>query len=215
MERYMCDSWVKLKYIIDSIQTAYNRLTDLWLKQEYEKINLKRTLVSEIESDNDIYKNIFRYMHLLSGNSADVIISVCNTDPSKISARIKTKNSIMYKIMNYQTEWHEYGKIPINKCLNDLFGVRVILDSAVTFAQVNSFIKQEYGDLYRCVDSSKLDYIATHIYFKKDNFSFPWELQIWNECNRESNIASHARYKQGYTNWEQKNEREGGIEYND
>lgn len=116
--------------------------------------------------------------------------------------------------MNYQTEWHEYGKIPINKCLNDLFGVRVILDSAVTFAQVDSFIKQEYGDLYRCVDSSNLDYIATHVYFKKDNFSFPWELQIWNECNRESNIASLARYKQGYTNWKQKNEREGGIEYN-
>lgn len=209
MKQDICDSWDELKSVIDSIQMLYEQITKLWVKQEDTRINLKRTLVSEIETDNDIYKKVFRYVHLLSSHSADMILSVCGTEPNKVSARIKTKNSIAYKIKNYRTEVHGYGKIPINKCLNDLFGVRIILASAVTFEQIDSFIKRAYGDKYKYIDSSKLDYKAVHLYFKKDNFSFPWELQIWSECNKEANIRSHARYKQGYTKWEHENE-EGG-----
>jgi hypothetical protein len=48
-------------------------------------------------------------------------------------------------------------------------------------------------------------YIATHVYFKKDNFSFPWELQIWNKKDEEENILSHKMYKQHYIKWENNN----------
>lgn len=209
MKRDIDGYWEELKIAIDSIQKLYTEITKLWVEQENTRINLKRTLVSEIETDNEIYKQVFRYVHFLNNHSADMILFVCGTEPNPISARIKTKNSIAYKIKNYRTERHGFGKTPINKCLNDLFGLRIILNVTVTFDQIDSFIKHEYGSKYRCINSSKLDYKAIHLYFKENNYTFPWELQIWNQCDKENNLASHAKYKQGYTKWEHENE-EGG-----
>ena len=67
-----------------------------------------------------------------------------------------------------------------------------------------------YPNRYRCIDSSKFDYKAVHLYFKENNQSFPWELQIWNMCDMDSNFSSHKKYKQEYTAWE-KESKEGGI----
>lgn len=128
----------------------------------------------------------------------------------KVTARVKAQNSIEYKIQNYKTEKHEYGKVPINKCFNDLFGIRIILDSLLSFDQISSFIESTYPGKYKCIDSSKNAYKAVHLYFKKSNQSFPWELQIWNACDVESNFNSHKKYKQEYTTWE-KESKEGGI----
>lgn len=36
----------------------------------------------------------------------------------------------------------------------------------------------------------------------EDNYDFPWELQIWNPEDEQSNKKSHEKYKQGYTTWE-------------
>ena len=47
--------------------------------------------------------------------------------------------------------------------------------------------------------------MATHMYFKENNYSFQWELQIWDKKHYESNIISHENYKQGYTKWEEEN----------
>lgn len=43
------------------------------------------------------------------------------------------------------------------------------------------------------------------VYFKEDNFSFQWELQVWNKEDEENNINSHKKYKQDYTKWEIEN----------
>ena len=60
--------------------------------------------------------------------------------------------------------------------------------------------------MLKCIDSSKdVGYIATHIYFKKDNYSFPWELQIWDKTHENSNIMLHEQYKQDYIKWEEEN----------
>lgn len=48
-----------------------------------------------------------------------------------INTRVKTHNSIEYKIENYRSN-HEDGKIPINKCLNDLYGIRIILSEDIS-----------------------------------------------------------------------------------
>ena len=60
----------------------------------------------------------------------------------------------------------------------------------------------------KCIDSTKNDYKAVHIYFKKDNYAFQWELQIWNKIDATNNIISHEKYKQDYVKWE--NENKGG-----
>lgn len=60
----------------------------------------------------------------------------------------------------------------------------------------------------KVIDSSKLTYKAIHVYFKVDNYSFPWELQIWNKNDEMNNIYSHQKYKQDYVRWEK--ESKGG-----
>ena len=101
--------------------------------------------------------------------------------------------------------------MPINKCINDLFGVRIILEESVTFEEVQAFMEKNYREKYRCIDSSKLDYKAVHLYFRENNYTFPWELQIWNRCDVENNFASHKKYKQEYTIWERESKEGGRI----
>lgn len=132
---------------------------------------------------------------------------------SEINSRVKATNSIEYKINNYMSIKHEYGKVPINKCFNDIYGIRIILDKAVEYEDIKDFIEKYNYAKIKCYNASKQDYVATHLYFKKNNYSFQWELQIWNKEYEKSNILSHALYKQDYTKWE--NENKGGEYFGD
>lgn len=118
-----------------------------------------------------------------------------------------SKNSIEFKIENYIKN-HEDGKIPINKCFNDLFGIRIICNEELSFDKIVKLINNKYSNL-KCIDSSKNEYKATHIYFKKDNFTFQWELQVWNKTDEIRNINSHEKYKQDYIKWENENKERG------
>lgn len=71
------------------------------------------------------------------------------------------KNSIEFKIENYIKN-HEDGKIPINKCFNDLFGIRIICNEELPFDKVRKLVSTKYSNL-KCIDSSKNEYKATHI----------------------------------------------------
>lgn len=200
----------QLKGLIDYIQSAYTEITDEWLRGASAKINLKKSQVSDIDADGTIYRSIMEYVQLLNEKSAGITLQLSFACSCKVTARVKAQNSIEYKIQNYKTDRHGFGKVPINKCINDLFGVRIILEVPLTFAQILAFVEKTYQGKYKCIDSSKHDYKAVHLYFKENNQSFPWELQIWNRCDVESNFASHRKYKQEYTTWE-KESKEGGI----
>lgn len=140
----------------------------------------------------------------------DLLIELNKTfDSNSITARVKSQNSIEYKLENY-TKNHNNGEGPLNKCFNDIYGIRVIFEDEINFDEIKKFIDLNYPNL-KCIDSSKKEYMATHIYFKKDNFSFPWELQIWEKKHEISNINSHEKYKQEYKKWE--NENKGGRRF--
>lgn len=200
----------ELKALIDYIQAVYTNISNEWTDSGSVKINLKKSLVLEIDMDGSIYKSIMEYIQFLNERSAGITLQLSSVCGCSVTARVKAQNSIEYKIQNYKTSEHASGKIPINKCINDLFGVRIVIDPSLTFDQIRGFIDKEYQGKYRCIDSSKLEYKAVHIYFKNNNYTFPWELQIWNKCDVENNFASHKKYKQEYTTWE-KEIREGGI----
>lgn len=206
----MKSAFQELKCLIDYIQTEYIKVTDEWLHETNQKINLKTAYVSDIDVDGVIYQKIIEYIQLLNERSAEITLRLSSVCTYKVTARVKSQNSIEYKIQNYKTDRHEFGKVAINKCFNDLFGARIILEIPLTAEKILMFIKKTYGETYKCRDSSKFDYKAVHLYFKKDNQSFPWELQIWNRDDVKSNLASHKKYKQGYTTWE-KESKEGGI----
>lgn len=201
----------ELKDFIKFIQEIYSDVTDTWLAESPDKFNLKKTLVSDIQEDTPIYKHILHYHEYLSGFSAyfasrmSFRIGICQT-----AVRVKARNSIYYKIRGYKTERHGYGKVPINKCLNDLFGARIILPGTFLSEQIQAFVSETFQEEgYRCYDSSKMEYRATHLYFRDGNFTFPWELQIWNACDAAANLASHKKYKQEYITWEKEDEKGG------
>ena len=200
----------ELKALIDYVQSVYDEITNIWQEQAICKINLKKSQVKDIDIDGKIYSTINEYVKLLNKQSSIVFIQLPSICSSQVTARVKAQNSIELKIQNYKTAKHEFGKVSINKCFNDLFGVRIILKNPLSYDEITAFIKQTYDDKYKCIDSSKLEYKATHLYFKQGNTNFQWELQIWNECDRENNLKSHKKYKQEYTTWE-KESKEGGI----
>ena len=198
-----------LEKLLDFIQIEYMEFTEKWeLSDYYSKINLKNNLVCDVLENKEILDTIVNYREFINENNIQLIMDFrqFNTDQSKVNIRTKAKNSIEYKIKNY-IQNHENGKVPINKSFNDLFGIRIICDEELTNSQITNLINDKYSNL-KCIDSSKKDYKATHIYFKKDNFSFQWELQVWNKSDEINNIDSHEKYKQDYVRWE--NENKGG-----
>lgn len=196
----------ELEKLIDFIQSEYIEFNKKWKESNYySKINLRNNLVCDLLDNELILEAIFNYREFINESNIQLIMDFkqFNTENSKVNVRTKTKNSIEYKIKNY-IENHENGEIPIDKCLNDLFGIRIIMNKRLTYNQIIDFIRKKYKNL-KCIDSSKKEYKATHIYFKQDNFNFQWELQIWNKEDENNNINSHEKYKQDYVKWEKEN----------
>lgn len=199
----------ELDKLINFIQTEYVQLTIKWEQSDYyNKINLKNKQVCDLLENKLILDTIVNYREFINQNNIQLLMDFkrFNTENATVNIRTKAKNSIEFKIENYIKN-HENGKVPINKCFNDLFGIRIICSEELLFDQVLKLINTKYDNL-KCIDSAKDDYKATHIYFKKDNYAFQWELQVWNKKDEANNIISHEKYKQDYVKWE--NENKGG-----
>lgn len=196
----------ELDRLINFIQKEYIEFNEKWQKSNYYyKFNLKNNLVCDLLNNEMMLETIFNYREFINENNIPLLMDFkqFNSEISKVNIRTKTKNSIEFKIKNYNDN-HENGKIPIEKCLNDLFGIRIICSQKLNYDEIVNFIKEKHKKL-KCIDSSKKDYKATHIYFKQDNFNFQWELQIWNKEDEINNINSHEKYKQDYVKWEKEN----------
>ncbi len=189
----------ELEDLINYILKMYENTNNLWKKDKlHYSFNMKKTMVCDVYNNTELLTNILYYREFLLSNNIDTHM---NNLSQKIEARIKNKNSIQYKVESY-TKTHENGNIPLNKCLNDIFGIRIIIEEQITQKEIMDWIKEKYPKL-KCINSNKLDYRAIHIYFGKGNNSlFQWELQIWLKENKENNYKSHGIYKQDYIKWE-------------
>lgn len=118
---------------------------------------------------------------------------------AKFIGRVKTEDSIYNKI--YMKANESKGKFSINGCLNDLLGFRLIdpyyKDNYEGFKEQLIYLESN-GYKLRHLERLNKGYKAYHIYFKKDNKSFPIELQIWDKENEEKNISLHEEHKQNY-----------------
>lgn len=169
-----------LEKLIIFIQQQYKRLYTEWKKSNlYEPIHQKKILVKDINNDNDILNTILNYRSFINDKSLDLKIAFNNLRlNSEVNTRVKAQNSIEYKISNYMSEKHEYGKVPLNKCFNDLYGIRIIFLDNIRYEEIKQFIDYKFNKKLKCNDASNGNYVATHIYFKIDNYVFQWELQI-------------------------------------
>lgn len=196
----------ELESLISFIQTEYIQFNKSWQNSNYyTKINLKNNLIVDLSENEEMLNTVFSYREFINENNIQLLMDFkkFNTKNAKVNIRTKAKNSIEYKIKNY-IENHEDGKVPINKCLNDLFGIRIICTKPIEDVQIVELVKSNFKNL-KCINSSKQDYKATHIYFRQGNFNFQWELQVWNKENEINNITSHEKYKQDYIKWEKEN----------
>lgn len=203
--------------LIRDINTLHKNQSTEWFDGVENVYNLKRKLIRDIfldreDSDQQEAKSIstdfLKYLNSYCEN-LNKILSAPEYDflaPELLtSTRIKDPDSRVAKLMHYMNSKSEQGKVGINKCLNDLLGFRVWLNDFEHGAFSCSILKEDLKSLginVRVHDSCKENYLATHIYFSNENNKFfPWELQIWNYKDHESNISSHSDHKQGYTKW--------------
>lgn len=209
----------ELEEIVDFMIKEHKKSNERWRNSEYySKMNLNKIKVKELLNSKKL-ENILNYREFININNINLMqelkekFAIGNT---KILNRVKLKNSVEDKIVQYNTEKHENGQIPVDKCLNDLFGVRAIYDSELDYEIVRRFIEEKFpNNKIKCVnrniknDEGILIYKAIHLYFKEDNYNFQWELQIWNAENELMNFTSHEEYKQRYIVWEDDNK--GGV----
>jgi ppGpp synthetase/RelA/SpoT-type nucleotidyltranferase len=111
--------------------------------------------------------------------------------------RVKTRESIDDKMARFSSREDQY---PVNNWLYDIFGARIILSAS----EIKSIIEllddwQDELNLKNWYLRDKEGYRGLHVYFKnKSNFYFPWELQIWDAADIQSNIQNHEKFKRDF-----------------
>ena len=197
----------RLNNLTNMIIRVHDRVSDEWVqfseKNRIVLFNQKSTKVVDIDEKN-LMPIIKQYTSFL--NNRIEVTQFDSTDKEfTINNRIKIANSIEEKYDDYLKR-EEKGKVSINKCFNDLFGIRVIIDcDELTHDDICSEMKK-MGLKCEKKDEVHKDYNhryrATHIYFKRDNRTFEWELQIWRSADEKENQISHKHHRYEYKNWE-------------
>ncbi len=162
-----------------------------------------------IFGDVNIMNYIYSYMDFLN-NMNDLQFEIQKLNLScKVTSRVKQNNSVQDKFKRYMASKHQFGEVPLKKCVNDIMGFRIVLNEFYTHDEVINFLKSNFQNI-RVISADKDEYVAVHAYFiTGDNKSFQWELQIWNKKDEKENLSSHYKYKQEYVTWENEVEKEG------
>ena len=196
----------ELAKLIELIQVKFNEINDKWTREpNYFPMHMKKKRVEDIYKDESLLLHVFSYRQFINDNTSEVVDVIQNQKfTNAVNTRVKALNSIQYKIQNYEHN-HEDGKIALKKCLNDIYGIRIIFEEDMNYNEVKNYIEKYYPKL-KCIESIRGEYHAIHVYFgNDDNYKFQWELQIWDKRHEKINLESHAKYKQEYTKWEQEN----------
>ena len=186
----MLDIIDRVKEIISEINRIHGEYSkDYFETGKVEKINLSRTIAKVP------VEHIYNYRLNLHESINDYLIKA--DIRIRYFYRVKTRESIDSKIERFSSQHDQY---PVNNWMNDIFGARIIL----TLDDIENVIEhldgwqKEFG-LKNWYLRNRDGYKGLHIYFKNEsNFFFPWELQIWDVNDVDSNIESHERHKRGF-----------------
>lgn len=187
--------------LLENIQHVCNKLWEDEFSYPHE--NYKRKYISafwgsDSDETNEFFVMISDYIAFL-GRKLPEIETQCMLDNLCPRSRIKQQFSVLAKLQKYILS-PEKGDVPVAKCINDLFGARIIVgnetDYLAILEELNEALSQDTHA--RVVKSFHGSYSAIHIYVQEYNYVFPWELQIWREEDKESNERSHLQYKERY-----------------
>ena len=154
-----------------------------------EKVNLSRTIQHVPAS------HIYTYRLTLHESINDYLMTA--DIELRYFYRVKTRESIDDKIKRFSSREDQY---PVNNWMNDIFGARIIVNTEEIDAIMALLDEwQESLGLKNWYLRNKEGYRGLHVYFKnKSNFYFPWELQIWDAKDMQSNIQSHEKFKRSF-----------------
>ncbi len=181
----------KIERLIDEINKLHLAFSEDYFETgKVEKVNLKHTF-AKVPTEH-----ILSYRLNLHESINDYLYRA-DLEGVHYFYRVKTSESILYKIERFKERSEGY---PVNSVLNDIFGARIIVDSdsiSEMMLRLDDW-QSEYGlkNWYLC---DKDGYVGVHIYFKnKNNFYYPWELQVWDKKDAEENIRNHREYKRKF-----------------
>lgn len=184
---------------IDVFSETHEAICDKWNEvvheENFTKINFNKKQVRDI--DLDVLQYIYKYQNMLAKMAS--LINVIFSDKDVSRTRVKEILSITQKVDRYRNSSLQ-GKVVINKCLNDLFGARVVLDRCFDFDQMKKDIQKHYpAEKIKVINScNSFGYKAVHVYKKASVGHFYWELQVWHNADYENNIKLHESYKREY-----------------
>lgn len=170
-------------YILDKIGLSIEILESLSYESKLG-VSFKRTLshfnkdavLEEIKSINNWYITL------------DIL------DDLPLDSRVKSVSSAMLKYERY------YPRSVYSRVFNDVLGFRVVCKS------YDEVLELEKESKIRLVDMSKGKtnddgYRGIHVYYQKDNYHYPIEIQFNTYYDRQLNDWLHDKfYKRGYDN---------------
>lgn len=127
------------------------------------KLKVDESIITTVEADAHAYKTTME-----------------STDSIKpFSYRVKTPDSIRRKVTRH-------SDLRFQSIFNDILGIRV---------RVKDY-NLDIPEYYRVVDlrngkSEDDGYRAIHLYYKRDNFSYPIEVQLWSDEDYLFNLWMH------------------------
>ena len=204
----------KLDALIGRIVIAHHEQSKEWISHcigsNIDLFNQKKYKVAHIQKKPEIMDSIRGYVEFL--NERGIVNTFEYSEIGfTVTSRVKNVNSINEKLEEYCNHRDERGEVQINKCFNDLFGIRVTIDcDKLQFVDIRKrfedrgFVIEEKKEKHRSLGHV---YRATHIYFKYENeeyknVAFRWELQIWKSQNEKTNQESHKNHRYKYKEWE-------------
>lgn len=133
----------ELEHAISNIIKIYNEICDEWNEilvfkeaefAELLRFNHSKTTVSDLDKKSDILLTIFFYRECLNKFMHSKLFEIEKNETIS-STRIKSFNSTYAK---YQKYLHKQvigkaGSMPVSKCFNDLYGLRIVTQRKFTF----------------------------------------------------------------------------------
>ncbi|NLY64571.1 MAG: GTP pyrophosphokinase [Alcaligenaceae bacterium] len=184
------DTISQVKQLVSEINRLHSEFSnDYFETGRIEKINLSKTIRSVP------IPHIYKYRLTLHECINDYLMTA--EIDIKYFYRVKTRESIDDKIQRFSGREDQY---PVNNWLNDIFGARIVV-SADEIKTIMDLLDdwQDELNLKNWYLRDKEGYRGLHVYFKnKSNFYFPWELQIWDVADMQSNIQNHEKFKRNF-----------------
>ena len=157
--------------ILETITIDWNMLSDVSYRTNLGK-SLKNTLrkFQKEELFDEVDKLI---MHFIE-----------HSDRISYDHRVKSLQSCSIKYEKY------FPSVPVEKAFNDILGIRIIVDDYSIIEQIELPEEIKIADM-RNGKANDDGYRAVHMYYQKDHFHYPIEIQFMTSRDRQFNEWLH------------------------